>query len=94
MLIFVSVDTNFIYSGGRGHLDIQSQWVSAVAWPEHKGMFEGALGLSTEYLLVGRTDGSLAVVEIIGQSTFRRKELEHCRRSEGEIKVQSNKFLF
>jgi hypothetical protein len=65
-------------------LDVQLQWVTALAWPRHKGMMEGCLCLTTDILLVGRTDGSLAVIKALDYSTFRREELTYCKRSGGE----------
>lgn len=70
-------------SGGRGHLDVQPHLVTALAWPRHKGVVEGCMGLSTDALLVGRLDGSLAVIEALDYATFRRKELSHCSRQNG-----------
>ncbi len=71
--------------GGRGHLDVQSSWVTALAFPQNKGLMDGCMGLSTDSLLIGRIDGSLGLVEIIDSSTYHRKELEHCYRKDGEI---------
>ena len=70
--------------GGRGHLDIQPHWVTALTWPQCKGVFGGCLGLSTDRLLVGRIDGSVAFVDILDSSTYRRQELEHCYRPDGK----------
>ncbi|XP_021370838.1 probable E3 ubiquitin-protein ligase HERC1 isoform X1 [Mizuhopecten yessoensis] len=67
--------------GCKGILDVQDHWVSALAWPSHKSMVGGCLGMTTDILLVGRLDGSLAVLEILGGSSFNRKELEHCSRN-------------
>jgi len=44
---------------------------------------EGCLGLSVDCLLVGRVDGSVAVVEVFDSSTFCRRELQHCGRAGG-----------
>ncbi len=38
--------------GGRGHLDIQPHWVTALAFPQHKGPMEGCMGLTTDMLLM------------------------------------------
>ena len=67
-------------AGGKGHLDIQQQWVTALAWPQSRGI-EGRLGLSMDTLLVGRHDGSLATIDVVDSSTFRCKELAHCYRN-------------
>ncbi|XP_052100156.1 probable E3 ubiquitin-protein ligase HERC1 isoform X2 [Mytilus californianus] len=66
--------------GGRGYLDVQPHWVTALAWPQHKGVIGGCLGLTTDSLLVGRLDGSLAYIDILDTSSFRRQELEQCYR--------------
>ncbi|XP_076465936.1 putative E3 ubiquitin-protein ligase HERC1 isoform X3 [Babylonia areolata] len=69
-----------IGGGGKGHLDIQQQYVTALAWPQSRGI-EGRLGLNMDTLLVGRHDGSLATIDVIDVSTFRCKELAHCYRN-------------
>ncbi|PVD19395.1 hypothetical protein C0Q70_19883 [Pomacea canaliculata] len=66
--------------GGKGHLDVQPHWVTALAWPLSRCGLEGRLGLCVETLLVGRLDGSLAAIDVIDSSTFRRSELTHCYR--------------
>jgi len=70
--------------GQSGHLDVQPHWVTALAWPQSKGLMEGCLGLSVDCLLVGHVDGSIAVVEVFDSSTFCRKELQHCSRAGGK----------
>ncbi|XP_062621584.1 probable E3 ubiquitin-protein ligase HERC1 [Saccostrea cucullata] len=67
-------------SGGKGHLDIQPHFVSVMTWPEHKGMMGGCLGLTTDTLLIGRLDGSLAYIDVFDSSSFKRHELDHCYR--------------
>ena len=71
--------------GGRGHLDIQPHYVTALAWPQCKSMFGGQLWLSTDRVLVGRLDGSLAYIDILDTTTFRRQELENCYRTGGML---------
>ncbi|KAK3583560.1 hypothetical protein CHS0354_026149 [Potamilus streckersoni] len=71
--------------GGKGHLDIQPHWVTAMMWPQHQGPFGGCLGLTVYCLLVGRMDGSLAYIDIIDNTTFKRHELEHCYRREVSV---------
>lgn len=71
-------------SGGRGHLDVHPHWVTALTWPQSKGVFGGCLGLSTDRLLVGRLDGSVAYIDILDSSTYRRQELEQCYRPDGK----------
>ena len=72
-------------AGGRGHLDVQPHWVTALAWPQNK-VIGGSLGLSIDSLLIGRLDGSLALITVIDSSTFRRVELEHCGRKDGQFR--------
>jgi len=74
-----------VYEGGQsGHLDVQPHWVTALAWPQSKGLIEGCLGLTIDSLLIGRVDGSVAVIEVFDSSTFCRKELQHCSRTGGK----------
>lgn len=65
-------------------MDVQPHWVTALAWPLSRCGLEGRLGLCVETLLVGRLDGSLAAIDVIDSSTFRRSELTHCYRLNGE----------
>ena len=69
--------------GGRGHLDVQPHWVTVLAFPQHKGLMEGCMGLTTDTLLVGRLDGSVGMIDIVDSSSFRRSELQHCSRKDG-----------
>ncbi|CAH1255597.1 HERC1 [Branchiostoma lanceolatum] len=69
-------------AGGRGHLDLQPCWVTAITWPQNKGLLDGRGISGTDMLLIGRLDGSLALVEVLDSSTFNRVELEHCYRKE------------
>lgn len=73
----------YLFLGGRGYLDVQPHWVTALAWPQHKGVIGGCLGLTTDSLLVGRLDGSLACIDILDTSSYRRQELEQCYRRNG-----------
>jgi len=74
---------NICFQGGHGRLDIQPSRVTALAWPQSKGLVEGCLGLSVDSLLIGRHDGSIGVIEAIDSLTFCRKELRHCGRNGG-----------
>lgn len=71
--------------GGHGHLDIQPHWVTALAWPQCLPAFKGCQWLNMDRLLVGRLNGSLAYIDIVDSSTFRRHELEHCYRSDVSV---------
>ncbi|XP_038640315.1 probable E3 ubiquitin-protein ligase HERC1 isoform X8 [Scyliorhinus canicula] len=68
-------------TGGKGLLDIQPHWVSALAWPE-EGPIASWAGDTLEVLLVGRMDGSLGLIEVVDSSTMHRLELEHCYRKD------------
>ncbi|XP_041034512.1 probable E3 ubiquitin-protein ligase HERC1 isoform X1 [Carcharodon carcharias] len=68
-------------TGGKGLLDIQPHWVSALAWPE-EGPIASWAGDTLEVLLVGRLDGSLGLIEVVDSSTMHRLELEHCYRKD------------
>lgn len=70
------------FLGGKGLLDIQPHWVSALAWPEENPSAAWT-GDEPEFLLVGRMDGSLGLIEVLDVSTMRRIELEHCYRKDG-----------
>ncbi|XP_018619035.1 probable E3 ubiquitin-protein ligase HERC1 isoform X2 [Scleropages formosus] len=66
-------------NGGKGLLDIQPHWVSAMTWPEKESSWSGE---PLEVLLVGRMDGSLGLIEVVDASTMQRVELEHCYRKD------------
>jgi len=75
----------YVCEGGHsGHLDVHPHWITALAWPQNKGLIEGCLGLTVDSLLIGRVDGSVAVIEVFDSSTFCRKELQHCSRAGGK----------
>ncbi|KAG8440199.1 hypothetical protein GDO86_006116 [Hymenochirus boettgeri] len=71
-------------NGGKGIVDAQPHWVSALAWPEENPAAIWNID-APESLLVGRVDGSLALVEVTDASTMKREELEHCYRKEGAV---------
>uniref|UniRef100_G3RBI4 HECT-type E3 ubiquitin transferase n=1 Tax=Gorilla gorilla gorilla TaxID=9595 RepID=G3RBI4_GORGO len=71
-------------NGGKGLVDIQPHWVSALAWPE-EGPATAWSGESPELLLVGRMDGSLGLIEVVDVSTMHRRELEHCYRKDVSV---------
>ncbi|MGH0117414.1 UNVERIFIED_CONTAM: hypothetical protein FKN15_034601 [Acipenser sinensis] len=56
-------------NGGKGLLDIQPHWVSALTWPED-GPIASWAGETSEVLLVGRIDGSLGLIEVVEASTM------------------------
>ncbi|KAM7405656.1 hypothetical protein PAMP_000090 [Pampus punctatissimus] len=68
-------------NGGKGLLDVQPHWVSALAWPEEE--VESLWCVEpVDMLLVGRMDGSLGLIEVLDTSSMRRTELEHCYRKD------------
>uniref|UniRef100_A0A3B1IF13 Uncharacterized protein n=1 Tax=Astyanax mexicanus TaxID=7994 RepID=A0A3B1IF13_ASTMX len=80
-------------NGGKGLLDLQPHWVSALSWPENE---PGCLwaGEPREVLLVGRMDGTLGLIEVLDASNMQRTELQHCYRKDGtETPNQHNTVL-
>uniref|UniRef100_A0A7M4EPI1 HECT-type E3 ubiquitin transferase n=1 Tax=Crocodylus porosus TaxID=8502 RepID=A0A7M4EPI1_CROPO len=71
-------------NGGKGLLDLQPHWVSALAWPEEVPIATWT-GDNPEVLLVGRMDGSLGLIEVVDVSTMHRLELEHCYRKDVSV---------
>lgn len=41
------------------------------------------MGVSVHTLLIGRLDGSLAFIEVIDYTSYRRVELQECGRKDG-----------
>ncbi|CAK6980322.1 probable E3 ubiquitin-protein ligase HERC1 isoform X7 [Scomber scombrus] len=68
-------------NGGKGLLDVQPHWVSALAWPEEEAESLWC-GEPSDMLLVGRMDGSLGLIEVLDTSSMHRTELEHCYRKD------------
>lgn len=68
-------------NGGKGLLDVQPHWVSALAWPKEE-VESLWCGESKDMLLVGRMDGSLGLIELLDSSSMHRTELEHCYRKD------------
>ncbi|XP_028981614.2 probable E3 ubiquitin-protein ligase HERC1 isoform X4 [Esox lucius] len=68
-------------NGGKGLLDVQPHWVSALAWPEGEAVSLWC-GEPKDVLLVGRMDGSLGLLEVHDGCTMHRTELEHCYRKD------------
>ncbi|XP_050402259.2 probable E3 ubiquitin-protein ligase HERC1 [Patella vulgata] len=75
----------WIVGGSKGHLDLQPQWVTALAWPQTRGLFEGRSGLTVDCILVGSIDGRISVIEVYDSSSFHRKELQHCYRRDVSV---------
>ncbi|MEQ2204788.1 putative E3 ubiquitin-protein ligase herc1, partial [Xenoophorus captivus] len=69
-------------NGGKGLLDVQPHWVSALAWPEEE-VESLRCGEPKDLLLVGRMDGSLGLIEVLDVTDMHRSELEHCYRKDG-----------
>ncbi|XP_047218559.1 probable E3 ubiquitin-protein ligase HERC1 isoform X5 [Girardinichthys multiradiatus] len=68
-------------NGGKGLLDVQPHWVSALAWPEQE-VESLRFGEPKDLLLVGRMDGSLGLIEVLDATDMHRSELEHCYRKD------------
>lgn len=68
-------------NGGKGILDVQPHWVSALAWPKEEADSLWS-GEPKDLLLVGRMDGTLGLIEVLDSSSMHRTELEHCYRKD------------
>uniref|UniRef100_T1JES7 HECT-type E3 ubiquitin transferase n=1 Tax=Strigamia maritima TaxID=126957 RepID=T1JES7_STRMM len=69
-------------SGGYGHLDIQPQMVTALAYPRMSLDDEGRI---VDCLLIGRIDGSVAIINHMDDGTFVRCEMENACRSMASV---------
>lgn len=74
--------------GGKGLLDVQPHWVSALAWPREEAETLWC-GEPKDLLLVGRMDGSLGLIEVLDSCSMQRTELEHCYRKDGRTELQN-----
>ena len=72
-------------SGGQTHVDTSHSHVMCITWPK---VSESSLKhvRSKDALLLGRMDGSVAVVDVKDCMNFNRLEMEHCKR-EGNTSV-------
>ncbi|XP_033842077.1 probable E3 ubiquitin-protein ligase HERC1 isoform X2 [Periophthalmus magnuspinnatus] len=68
-------------NGGKGLLDVQPHWVSALAWPREEAESLWCAE-PKDLLLVGRMDGTLGLIEVLDSSSMHRTELEHCYRKD------------
>lgn len=73
---------NVILLDGRCNLEIHPHHITCLTWPVSRGFLESEVGIM-DSLLVGRIDGSLAVVEVYDRNSFTRVELEWCSRDGG-----------
>ncbi|XP_020630073.1 probable E3 ubiquitin-protein ligase HERC1 isoform X4 [Orbicella faveolata] len=64
---------------GRCNLEIHPHHITCLTWPVSRGFLESEVGIM-DSLLVGRIDGSLAVVEVYDRNSFTRVELQWCSR--------------
>ncbi|KAG8144816.1 hypothetical protein E2320_013235 [Naja naja] len=71
-------------SGRKGAPGHPAPLGSALAWPEESPSAAWT-GDAPEFLLVGRMDGSLGLIEVLDVSTMRRIELEHCYRKDVSV---------
>ena len=72
-------------TGGQSNLDIHPHKITCITWPASRGSFMESHVGTMDVLLVGRVNGTLAVVEVFDKSTFNRVELEHCTRERGKL---------
>jgi len=63
---------------------MQPDIVTSLAWPSNRGAVEGIAGTGIDSLLVGRRNGSVAILDVFDASTFHLTELPHCARHGGE----------
>ena len=70
-------------SGGQAHVDSSHSHVMCVTWPN---VSESSLKQvrTKDAVLLGRIDGSVAVIDVKDCMHFNRVEMEHCKR-EGKL---------
>ncbi|XP_028516065.1 probable E3 ubiquitin-protein ligase HERC1 isoform X2 [Exaiptasia diaphana] len=73
-------------SGNHGNLNKHPHHITCMTWPISRGFMESHV-TTMDNLLVGRIDGSLAVVEVFDKSSMARVELEHCSRKNPVCRV-------
>ncbi|XP_048583459.1 probable E3 ubiquitin-protein ligase HERC1 isoform X5 [Nematostella vectensis] len=66
-------------AGNQGNLDIQPHVITCMTWPVSRGFLESGV-VTMDSLLIGRADGSVAVVEVLDKCSVARVEMEHCTR--------------
>lgn len=65
-------------SGQECFIEVSPSIITAMTWPQSKGLAEGLH--KCDSLLLGRADGSIAIIEVSNDGSIRRLELEHCYR--------------
>ena len=73
------VNDHCVVLDGRCNLDIHPHHITCLTWPVSRGLLESQVGI-VDSLLVGRIDGSLAVVEMFDRNSFTRVEMDQCSR--------------
>ncbi|XP_076815895.1 putative E3 ubiquitin-protein ligase HERC1 isoform X3 [Clavelina lepadiformis] len=67
-------------SGSNPHVDMQPHLVTAMTWPSEPGAVEGGAGTGLDPLLIGLSNGQVAMLDVFDISTFHKRELTHCSR--------------
>nr|CAB3252556.1 probable E3 ubiquitin-protein ligase HERC1 [Phallusia mammillata] len=67
-------------SGSNAYNDPQPHLVTAMTWPQQRGVVEGMPGTGIDSLLIGRGNGTVAILDAFDASTFHRSELHCCSR--------------
>ena len=75
----------YILLGDNSHVNIQPCDVTAMTWPLHKSVSEGFAGTTMDSLLIGRSDGTIVMLDAFCSSDFHTNELTHCTRKNGKI---------
>ena len=69
----------FFLTDRRPHVDISQHHVMCLTWPNVAGCSSSSTR-TKDALLMGRIDGSVAIIEVKDSVNFNRVELEHCKR--------------
>ncbi len=66
-------------------MDTSQSHVTCLTWPK---VVESTLkqARTKDALLLGRIDGSVAIIDIKDHMHFNRVEMDHCKRKDGRLK--------
>ena len=70
-------------------MDVHPHEVTAMTWPQEPGLVEGGAGTGLDSLLIGRSSGSVEIIDVFDVATLHWSELCHCTRKNGEHTLAS-----
>ena len=84
ILLLPAVDFKLLLvSGNNSHIDVHPGDVTVLTWPQELGPVEGGAGTGLDSLLIGRSTGSVEIIDVFDVATLHWTGLGHCSRKNG-----------